>query len=180
MKRLNPLFGMLTVISLFSLPLAAEEHDHERREHGAHVHGTAKLKMAIEGQTVLIELETPAMNVVGFEHMPESDEQKQQVAEAVKALGDYRNLLQLKDGDCKQESAEVESPLKEEEQAKHEHADFEVGYRLSCKDASAVEGVEFTVFDHFPGFKKVELEWVSDAGQGAKEATKEHAYIELK
>ena len=174
-------------------------HDHEEhRHHGAHVHGFAELKLAIEGKQVLIELETPAANVVGFEHAPENAEQKKKVAKAVKSLQDYRNLLVLKDGDCVQKKAEVESPFEADEHDHHKHdhghehddhkeekkeethSDFDIGYELACKSAKKINGVELTVFKHFPGFEKIKVEWVSESGQGAKDATQEHAIVKLK
>lgn len=51
-------------------------------EPGVHSHGTAQLQVAREGQTFDILFETPAYNLVGFEHAPKNTEQKQAVAKA--------------------------------------------------------------------------------------------------
>ena len=38
----------------------------------AHVHGEAELNIVIEGRELLMELESPSFNLVGFEHEPQS------------------------------------------------------------------------------------------------------------
>ena len=43
---------------------------------GAHVHGEAVLNVVQEGTNVFIEFESPAINLVGFEHAPINPEQK--------------------------------------------------------------------------------------------------------
>lgn len=42
----------------------------EHREHGAHEHGVAQLNLVLEGEKLLIELASPGVNIVGFEHAP--------------------------------------------------------------------------------------------------------------
>ena len=61
-------------------------HEHEHRQHGAHVHGAAQLTVAQEGTQVLLELESPAANIFGFEHPPSDAQQRTVVREAVAAL----------------------------------------------------------------------------------------------
>ena len=63
-----------------ALPASAEEH----RQLGAHVHGHGRLNIAIEGNTISMELEVPGMDIVGFEHEPSTPEQKAAVAQAQK------------------------------------------------------------------------------------------------
>ena len=70
---------LLLALPFALIPLAiahaADEHDHDH-EHGslrAHVHGVARLDMALECRTLEFELDTPAMNIVGFEHPATTD-----------------------------------------------------------------------------------------------------------
>ena len=63
---------VLLALPFALLPLAAmaHDHDHDHAEHaslGAHEHGVAQLNVALDGNTLEIELESPAMNLVGFE-----------------------------------------------------------------------------------------------------------------
>jgi hypothetical protein len=61
-----------------SSPSAAKR----RHRHGAHVHGTAKLNIAVEESTATVEFEAPAEGIIGFEHKAETaaDQRKQAMA----------------------------------------------------------------------------------------------------
>lgn len=58
----------------------------ETRQHGAHVHGVGNLNIAVQENDVFLELDSPAANIIGFEHKPENDEQFQAVHNAVSLL----------------------------------------------------------------------------------------------
>ena len=45
----------------------------ERIEHESHVHGLVDMTVVIEQDKVNISLDSPAMNMVGFEHKAESE-----------------------------------------------------------------------------------------------------------
>ena len=68
---------LLLALPFALLPLAiahaADEHDHEHGSLGAHEHGVGRLNAALDGQTLELELESPAMNLVGFEHAATTD-----------------------------------------------------------------------------------------------------------
>ena len=57
------------------------------RQHGTHVHGVASLNIALADNELFIEFESPAIDIVGFEHEPGTDEEK---ATFQKALGILR------------------------------------------------------------------------------------------
>lgn len=58
----------------------------ESRQLDAHVHGTSNLNIAIDGQTIAMELHAPGADIVGFEHAAKSAEDRDAVATAVAAL----------------------------------------------------------------------------------------------
>lgn len=111
---------------------AAEEHEHdhdqEHRQHGAHVHGIAALNLALEGQEVEIELDSPAANIVGFEHAPSSESDHAALDKAAALLKAGDRLFRFnEDAGCQMENADVSSELLEEDHDEHEehegHAD---------------------------------------------------------
>jgi hypothetical protein len=67
----------------------------EHRQHGTHEHGVAHLNVAVEGSELAIELSSPAANIVGFEHPPQTQAQKEQVKEARKKLEAAQTLFEL-------------------------------------------------------------------------------------
>lgn len=67
----------------------------------AHTHGDAELAIVLEGRVVTVELDTPLYNVLGFEHSPDTDDQKATVKTAETILGRGGDLFEFNnDADC--------------------------------------------------------------------------------
>ncbi|MGB5832893.1 MAG: DUF2796 domain-containing protein [Thiohalocapsa sp.] len=62
-------------------------------EQGAHVHGIAKMNLAVDGSALLIELDSPAANIIGFEHPPRTEEEHKAVARGEQLLIDAERLF---------------------------------------------------------------------------------------
>ena len=84
---------LLFALPFALLPLAAAHAAHDEHEHhdehaslAAHEHGAAQLNVALEGQRLELALESPAMNLVGFEHAAVSSSDKAAVARAQQHL----------------------------------------------------------------------------------------------
>ena len=96
------------------------EHHHEKRQHDAHVHGIAALNLALEGQEVHVELDSPAANIVGFEHAPSSEADHAALDKAVATLKDGNRLFRFNaEAGCRMEKADVTSALLDEEHGEH-------------------------------------------------------------
>ena len=78
----------LCAASLFALSVQAET-----RGLGAHEHGHGALNIAFEGDAVLMELEAPGADIVGFEHTAESAEDRAAIDAAVAALAKPMELF---------------------------------------------------------------------------------------
>lgn len=61
---------LIVAVVFFSPPVNAES------SLGAHLHGHAKLNVAADGETLLVEIHSPSESFLGFEHRPETDQQK--------------------------------------------------------------------------------------------------------
>ena len=57
----------------------------ERRELAPHEHGRSKLNLAVEGAQVIMEIEAPGMDVLGFEYPAQTAEEKAAVKRLNKA-----------------------------------------------------------------------------------------------
>lgn len=101
MNRRNPL--VLVCIGLLVPGLAAAE----RRDHDAHVHGTAAMDIAVLGGEVEIALRSPAMNIVGFEHRPRTGEQRERMHAAAETLHDGTALFAFGETACELREAEI-------------------------------------------------------------------------
>ncbi|MFT5117198.1 MAG: hypothetical protein ACI9NY_000727 [Kiritimatiellia bacterium] len=76
-----------------------------------HVHGNATLFIAIEQQRILLEMESPAANILGFEHAPSTTAQKKKLKDSIATLSQYSNLIQFSNISCQQISDDVEAPF---------------------------------------------------------------------
>lgn len=71
---------------------------------GAHQHGAAQLQLAIEGNRVDLLLQSPAYNLLGFEHSPENEAQRAQVASLIEWM-ESTPLVQTGNAGCQLDSA---------------------------------------------------------------------------
>jgi len=80
----------------------SNDADPSIRQVDAHIHGGATLAIAVDGKTVTAELETPLYNLLGFEHEPETDEQKDAVEKVEKQLSEPSALISFnEEAGCK-------------------------------------------------------------------------------
>ncbi|HIZ50807.1 MAG TPA: DUF2796 domain-containing protein, partial [Candidatus Pseudomonas excrementavium] len=96
MPRLAPL--ALAVTGVVSLALHAHEpHEHAHGSHNAaaHQHGVGTLDIVIEGQQLLLELSTPAGDLLGFEHAPRNQAQRDQLDTLMSTLRQPEKLFTL-------------------------------------------------------------------------------------
>ena len=86
------------------------DHDDDQRQLGAHVHGVATMTIAQDGEDFVVELNTPSINVVSFEHLPTTDAHRTELERALALLKDASNVLQLtRAGACELDDIQVES-----------------------------------------------------------------------
>jgi len=185
-RKVVPL-ALLALSSIYSAGLYAE--DRGQRSHDAHEHGVGELNIAIEGNSLHIELESPAMNLVGFEHQPRDKQQLAAVKQAV---------AQLKEGDklfvttakarCSLQESEVETALLHQEEDDHDekgkeheeaHADFEATYRFECLKPAALDSITVQLFSLFPATEELEVQLLGENRQTALELTATNSRIEL-
>lgn len=65
------------------------------RQADSHVHGAANLALALDGNVISVDLESPLYNLVGFEHAPETDAQIAAFETAEAALSVPDTLFQF-------------------------------------------------------------------------------------
>ena len=82
------IFLILVCISV-SFNILAESS----RQKDSHEHGAAILKMALEGEKLQIEFEVPSESLIGFEHFPKSQSNRENFSDAIKILSDPSRLF---------------------------------------------------------------------------------------
>jgi hypothetical protein len=193
---------LLLALPFALLPLAvahaADEHDHEHGSLGAHEHGVGRLNAALDGKTLELELESPAMNLVGFEHVATSDADKAKVAAARAQLEQPLALFNLpKAAGCVVENQELESPLfgdkpdaddDHDEDAKdedghehhHDHSEIHAHYQFTCATPAALKSLDLAnIFTRFPATQKIQVQLIGPSGQQGVEVTAKAAALKF-
>ncbi|MHC8357222.1 DUF2796 domain-containing protein [Pseudomonas sp. LB3P81] len=188
---------LLLALPFALLPLvvahAAEEHDHEHGSLGAHEHGVSRLNAALDGQTLELELESPAMNLVGFEHAATTDADKAKVAAVRAQLEKPLALFNLpKAAGCVVASQELESPLfgdkpdadDDHDDAKdehhHDHSEIHAHYQFTCAAPGALKTLDLAnIFNTFPATQKIQVQLISPSGQQGVEVTAKAAALKF-
>jgi hypothetical protein len=167
---------------------------HGEGAHGPHEHGAATLALVLEGETLVVELLTPAANLLGFERLPANEAERAALQAAVATLQRGGELLGLPAAaQCRQQSTQIESPLlavydNRDRQRPDEapvaaagaHADFDISYRFGCAVPGALTGLDLQLFERFPGLQRLTVEWVVEARQSAATATPAQPRVALK
>ncbi|MBB94171.1 MAG: hypothetical protein CML68_06180 [Rhodobacteraceae bacterium] len=185
----------------------AQAQDH--RELGAHEHGVGQLDIAIEGDSIVMELHAPGADIVGFEHAAESNEDKGMVKAALAALEKPLALFELpEDAGCSVVSANAGLELEEhddhdedhghdddnddhddhdEDHAGHDdhddhaagHSEFHAEYELTCTDMKAADRMEFAYFAIFPNAQELDIQLVTGTGALRAEVNRDRDALPL-
>ena len=193
---------LLLALPFAMLPLAvahaADEHDHEHGSLGAHEHGVGRLNAALDGKTLELELESPAMNLVGFEHVATSDADKAKVAAVRAQLEKPLALFNLPTAaGCVVENQELESPLfgdkpdaddDHDEGAKdedghehhHDHSEIHAHYQFTCATPAALKSLDLAnIFTRFSATQKIQVQLIGPSGQQGVEVTDKAAALKF-
>ena len=194
---------LLLALPFALLPLAAQaadehnhDHDHEHGSLDAHEHGVGRLNAVLDGKALELELESPAMNLVGFEHLATTDADKAKLAAARKQLEQPLVLFSLpKAAGCVVSSQELESPLfgdkpdddhdhatdgKGAAAHDHDHSEIHAHYQFTCASPAALKNLDLAnIFKTFPATQKIQVQLISPNGQQGLEVTAKAATLKF-
>lgn len=182
---------LLLALPFALLPLAVahaaaehdHDHDHEHGSLGAHEHGVGRLNASLEGEILELELESPAMNLVGFEHAATSAADKAKVAAVRAKLEKPAALINLADAKCTLEQKVLQSPLfgdepdheepaDEDGDEHHEHSEIHAQYRFRCVAPGSLTHLDLApLFKEFPATQKILVQLIGPSGQQGGEMT---------
>ena len=170
------------VASLWVLTCAATA------QQSAHVHGTAAINLAIEGEELEIEFVSPAGNIVGFEHEAVTPGERQAIRDAIEQLEEGHALFDLPHAascslhvaDVKHGHQEEEDPTDgrghgaegddhdehghTEEKADSTHSEFHAHYHYEC-DGSPITEIGVRLFEHWPRIEEIRVQALTPTGQ---------------
>ncbi|MCW4445589.1 DUF2796 domain-containing protein [Vibrio splendidus] len=165
----------------------------EFRSHEAHVHGKVEVNIAQDGQELLVEVTAPGADVVGFEHAPETAEQKKVFEQAIAQLNKPEELFGFNNASCTLKFKSVTNTLEDDhddheghdhaegehddheghDHADHEghdhseggHGEFTVEYHYQCSDIEKLDTVNTQWFSKFSNTKSMTVNLLTDSAQ---------------
>ncbi len=94
MVKSAPLAAALALIAANALALGPHD-DHASHQHSAHVHGSWELFAALDGAQLTISIKGPAIDALGFETAPSTNEERAAAAALQTQLAHPETLLTL-------------------------------------------------------------------------------------
>ena len=158
----------------------------------AHAHGIATLQVAVDGNLLTLNFESPLDNLVGFEHAPRTDRQKAAVRRMAEQLYKSEGLFApTPAAGCAPASVKLESPVieasllrtdgrQDEAPAKRsdppaskgtdhggesEHAELEGTFVYRCERPGNLRDLEVKLFDRFTGLRRLDVQVAAPKGQ---------------
>jgi len=158
MKILFIIFTLLT-----SLNSNSEEHSLH-----AHEHGAIKVGMAIEKNTVEIDIDGPAQSFLGFEYIPKTSNEKKlfsglyaQWTKNLESLIAFDKKLK-----CKVTEASFKQVIDEKETLKAHgsgvHSDIEARAKVTCANDVSGSMVTISLRKAYKNIKKLSIEVISN------------------
>ena len=186
-KTENHTFALFLAILIFyaigATPVLAEGY----KQHSAHVHGTAHLNVAMENNELYIEFVSPAADIVGFEHTPETEDEKAAMQKAAGKLRVGKRMFEFPaSAGVRFEKAVVKTGLPhkcEDESHDHgeddhgEHSDVAVEYRFHCETPGKLKYINVKLFKYFKTLEKINVQMLTETKQTAVELTHKNTRI---
>ena len=158
----------IAIICTMPTTVFAEQH-----QLGAHIHGAASLDIAVDSSLVTINFSGPLDNLIGFEHMPETAQQKMLVSAMKARLSKPAPLFHFTStAQCSVQSVKLTSLVlgdKPESGEPAGHADVDAEFVYNCAQIKNLQTIKVMLFDFYPNLHKIKVVMVSERGQTAAE-----------
>ena len=170
------------VLANFSLFFASVVHSAQ----DAHVHGLSHLTIALEKQTLLVEISSPLMDIVGFEGEPRTKVQKDSIERAKATLRKIDNVLIFKGGSCLEKNIDVTLGHDHSNEHSHSednhdtHSEISAVYEFKCSDPKELQEITVLLPNQFSRMEKIKAQWVTSNAQGQITLDKKKNTINLR
>ena len=177
--RMKTFCCILANISLFFASVVYSAQD-------AHVHGLSHLTIALEKQTLLIEINSPLMDIVGFEGEPRTKVQKDSIERAKAILRKIDNVLIFKGGSCLEKNIDVtlgHDHSNEHSHSEHDHdthSEISAVYKFKCSEPEELQEITVLLPNQFSRMEKIKAQWVTSDAQGQITLDKKKNTINLR
>jgi hypothetical protein len=161
--------GLLISLSLVATSASAGPH--------AHTHGVGELELALDGSTVRASLRLPMESLLGFEHAPRTEAQKEAVQKLKARLADpVAWILPSSQAGCRLVSTDYKSTLFSGEVVRG-HSDLEYIFAFECRNVTELTRFDVLALQVFPRLRSLRVQLVTDQGQRALQLTKKNPVV---
>jgi hypothetical protein len=179
--------GLAVLLSAWGMQAHAEEFE----QHHAHEHGKVTLNAALDGPTLSVELDAPAVNVVGFEHAPRTRSEKAAVEQAAQFIKGGRSLLGFPPAaGCHLAQTDYTEPHWEapashadaQDDVAHsgeEHADYEARFTYHCDHPESLGWFEPWLLAKLLQVTVTRINLITPSGQRSESVTNARARVSL-
>jgi len=148
---------------------------------GAHEHGSATLNIAVDGDSLFLEFDSPAVNIVGFEHAAKTSQQTTAIKQSIEKLQNFDEVLQLSDNaHCRLIS--VSADLVSErgvDSTTDGHTEFHAEYHLDCKNIDQLDYIDVKLLLLFPAIENLDVQAILSDRQTAAELNAKNHQLSL-
>lgn len=178
------------MVALLGVSLLEVADGQMRRAEG-HQHSVATAQLALEdGGALSLFLRAPGANLVGFEHPPTDETQRERLQVAIDRLADPSWLVLPDAAGCR---VDVEvtptgfdaDPHNHPHDHEHHHghgghAEFMIGAQAICERPEALAWAELHLFDGWPDNRSIIVDGISGSGQWRVSLDTDHRRIALR
>jgi hypothetical protein len=149
----------------------------QQRKHEAHEHGHAKLNIAFETTTGMptgvVELESPADSIIGFEYVAKTPADKAKQEKALATLkARFAEMVVLPAG-CKM------TPAKVEVHVDGQHSEVHAEFNAKCAGPIAGKSISFGFSKVFPKIEEVDVQMLAGSQQAKLEVEKDKGTLQI-
>lgn len=179
---------VLAGLTVFAVSASAQQvhddhdHDHDHgdefEQHGVHEHGNVTFNVALEGQQLIVELDAPADNVVGFEHAPRTDAEKARIRDQAAWLQAGKELIAFSPAAaCRFQEAKLDAPEWKEGES---HAEYEVRLTYRCDQPQRLEWLQLSLLSGLQEVHEARVNLVTPSRQGSETVKSADTRVKLR
>ncbi len=161
MKRATVVLALIPVAPMAYAETAIE----------AHTHGAGHMAISFVETGFSLTLEVPGVDIVGFEHTAENEDERGDVAAAISDLSKPLEIFVVPpEAGCVTATANValvgdvfvQAEGQSDDNAAH-HTEFQADYMVQCQEPSLVTSIQFTYFERFARAERLFVELTSSS-----------------
>jgi len=179
---INNLSVVMVAVLAVHVSFAQKKH----REHSAHQHGAGKMAIAFDGLSGKIDLRVASESIIGFEHKPKTETEKNQQQAALdlleKNISDMIQFAPTAKCQITKDSISVvyeEDDANKKEKLQSQHSETLASFSVLCQKSLQGTRLTFNVQKVFPKIRDLDVDLLIGSKQTSLEAKKNGDSIEL-